>query len=228
MPSYGTDLAGEINVGALMLQLNLTNAQKETLLVRYVQLGIDLFGIVSDGGQNNWVANGGHGSGRKWPILFSGLVLDDRGMISIGADSTTHFGEDDQTFYVAETSPGVYNQGYGGYGASDVGLPEYGITHASIPSADSNQWSAPYRQCCTAFCWSGAVLAARMMGAKNLWNHNALFDYQDRYMNVTAVSGSNPGWRAITPFNEEMWDTYRAQFTDQIPTGGFGLGCGMA
>jgi len=72
-------------------------------------------------------------------------------MISIGADSTTHFGEDDQTFYVAETSPGVYNQGYGGYGASDVGLPEYGITHASIPSADSTSWSAPYRQCCTAF-----------------------------------------------------------------------------
>jgi len=64
-----------------------------------------------------------------------------------------------------------------------------------------------------------AVLAARMMGAKNLWNHNALFDYQDRYMNVTAVSGSNPGWRAITPFNEEMWDTYRAQFYRSDPDG---------
>jgi hypothetical protein len=41
------------------------------------------------------------------------------------------------------------------------------------------------------------------MGVKDLWNHDALFDYKDRYMQAT------PDWRQMSKFVEAMWDTYR-------------------
>ncbi|OAD23233.1 conserved hypothetical protein, secreted, partial [Candidatus Thiomargarita nelsonii] len=80
MPDYGREMSQQIGEAALMLHLDLTNEQKETLLIRYVQLGIDLFGIIKDGGKDNWVPNGGITHGRKWPIMFAGFMLDDAEM----------------------------------------------------------------------------------------------------------------------------------------------------
>jgi hypothetical protein len=47
------------------------------------------------------------------------------------------------------------------------------------------------------------------MNAKELWDHDPLFDYQDRYMDA-----QTPGeWtRCWDDFTEEMWDTYRDEF----------------
>ena len=119
------------------------------------------------------------------------------------------FAEDGQTFYVKETAPGVYNDGHGGYDAADVGIPEWGIRHATRPQMDDRSWAAKYRQCCTASAWSGFILAARVLDLKDKWKHNALFDYQDRYMDVTDRGGTHPGWRSTSPFAEQMWDRYR-------------------
>ncbi len=75
-------------------------------------------------------------------------------------------------------------------------------------------------------------------GAVTLWNHPAIFDYQDRYMAVTAredsypawrtnanshidpgwasyistVWATNTGWRAWNTFYENMWDEYRDDY----------------
>jgi len=220
MPDYGREMSDQIGTAALMLHLDLPLEEKETLLVRFVQLGIDLYGIVRDGGQHNWPAGGGHHSGRKWPILFAGLMLGDSEMSSIGERKNVAFNEDDQTFYVAETSPGFYNEGYGGYGPEHVGMAEWGNQHAKNRSQDDARWSdtdgsnknLDYRTCCTANVWWGELLAARIMGAKGLWNHDALFDYQDRYREVSRTSGQ-PGWTVSwSPFMLEMWDRYRASY----------------
>ncbi|MDO8301779.1 MAG: hypothetical protein Q7T18_00910, partial [Sedimentisphaerales bacterium] len=64
MSDYGRDMSRAIGDAALMLHLNFTDQQKEKLLVRYVQLGIDLYGIVAAGGTKNWEPDGGHASGR--------------------------------------------------------------------------------------------------------------------------------------------------------------------
>jgi hypothetical protein len=37
------------------------------------ELGIDNYGVLKAGGK--WPADGGHMNGRKWPILFAGLLL---------------------------------------------------------------------------------------------------------------------------------------------------------
>lgn len=219
MPDYGREISTNIGIGALALHLNISSEDKMQLLVRYVQLGIDLYGIVLDGGENNWPPNGGHESGRKWPILFAGIILDDPGMEGIGL-TDVQFGEDGQTFYVSQAEINITHDDTWNpddradeltpYETSDTGLAEWGITHSTAPEHDNKAWSATYRQCCTANSWAGFVLAARLMNAIDLWNHDALFDYQDRYMQITAPGGEHPGWRCTSDFVKNMWDTYRA------------------
>jgi hypothetical protein len=49
------------------------------------------------------------------------------------------------------------------------------------------------------------------MGAQTLWNHSALFDYQDRYI-ATSRSKNNPVWTiSFHKWPLEMWDAYRGQ-----------------
>ena len=50
------------------------------------------------------------------------------------------------------------------------------------PSAPGEQLGEAYRRCCTSVSWVGEALAARMLGAKDTWNHPAFFDYVDRWM----------------------------------------------
>jgi len=88
-------------------------------------------------------------------------------------------------------------------------MPEWGIRHSTDPGIDNKDWTAAYRQCCTAHAWPGFVLAAHIMNAKSLWNHHALFDYQDRYMTTETP---HQWMRCWDSFTENMWDTYRADY----------------
>lgn len=184
MPQYGREIAVRVGHGALMLQLDFdqlpSKPSKERLLIGFVQLGIDLAGIADNGG--SWPPNGGHQMGRKWPILFAGVLLDDPHMKSVGQWNTL-FQEDAQTFVVEETSPGEFNNGNGGYLAQDLGLPEWGIRHATQPSQDNRSWDASYRSI-NALSYPGFVLAAHLMGQRDAWNHEPLFDYVDRAVTV--------------------------------------------
>jgi hypothetical protein len=114
MPYYGADMANITGCAALELHLNYTNAQKRLLLVRFVQVALDTYGVVADGGIAQWPGEAGHGHGRKVLILMAGILLNDANMKAIGAKSGdyltdplsppgdyVHFGEDDETFYIA-------------------------------------------------------------------------------------------------------------------------------
>lgn len=207
MPDYGRDMTAEIGVAALMLNLDFTPAEKRDLLIYMVQLGIDLYGVAQDGG--HWFADGGHTAGRKLPIIMAGRLLNHSGMLNI-ATTNTAFGEDGQTFYVQQTSPGVYNYGHGGYTAQHVGLPEWGFAHAQRPDRDDQDWYGdPYRRCCSANCWGGHHLVALAMGLKSAWRHDAYFDYIDRYMTIEPQGTWTRQWDRWT---ETMWDTYRPMF----------------
>ena len=206
MPDYGREMSTQIGEAALMLHLDYTEAEKETLLIRFVQLGIDLYGIVENGGYRTWEPDGGHASARKWAILFAGMVLGDPAMAGIGSQpiNNPHFGEDGQTFYVTQEDINRNN-----YTQEHLGMPEWGIRHSTYPDKDSVSWGASYRQCCTANAWGGFVLACHIMGMKSQWQHDALFDYQDRYMSIETPGTFN---RQQSRFAEQMWDTYRADY----------------
>ena len=219
MPDYGRDFTSLLSTGFLMAQLNnYSPAQKRNLVVRLVQIGIDFHGNVLNGG--SWEGVGGQGSGRKFPILFAGRLLGDATMLNIGQshpsgyygnnhpNNRSQFGEDCQTFYVQQTSPGVYNWGYGGYTAANLNMPEWGNSHTQYPSNDNVSWTADsYRRCCTGNAWVGEVLTARLMGLRDEWNHQALFDYMDRYMGTETVGDWTRSWE---PWQQVMWDLHRA------------------
>ena len=77
MASYGRENAYLMSFAGLLLTLNSPSEQKEPLLVYLTQYGIDLYGLVEQD-HTGWQAHGGHGSGRKFPIVLAGLMLNHR------------------------------------------------------------------------------------------------------------------------------------------------------
>lgn len=216
MPNYGRDLARIVAEGTLVLFTDESppgkNPAKDRLVIGLVQFGIDLAGIADNGG--GWPANGGHCLGRKLPVLFAGTLLNDAHMKDAGRWKT-RFQEDEQTFYVdadsvsmtagAEWKPDKRAPRVP-YTKADIGTAEWGINHASNPAADNGAWEATYREV------NGAVipafaLAARLMGLKAAWNHDAFFDYCDRYMKWKDTE--KPTANQVTPFMQAMWDAHR-------------------
>ncbi|MCP4650368.1 MAG: hypothetical protein GY853_09865 [PVC group bacterium] len=114
MPEYGANIANFVGIASTMLHMNFTNEQKRNLLVRFMQYGIDIYGVaIADGGRDRWIPNGGQNPGRKWPVVFAGLVLGDPTMASVNNNNTPSdpgfndtvdiaFQEDWQTFYVTQ------------------------------------------------------------------------------------------------------------------------------
>lgn len=190
MASYGRENAYLMSFAGLLLTLNSPSEQKEPLLVYLTQYGIDLYGLVEQG-HTGWQAHGGHGSGRKFPIVLAGLMLNEEKMKSVQAN----FGEDMQTISVTETLPaGTYTKSwhskpetvvYGGH----VGIngesvnPGWGPYEHLPPSAWKSTLGESYRRCCTSVSWVGEALAARLIsGMREAWNHPQFFAYVDRWM----------------------------------------------
>ncbi len=191
MPSYGRENAYVISFASLLLTLNYPAAQKEPLLVYLTQYGIDLYGLV-ERGHAGWQAQGGHGSGRKFPILFAGVMLNESGMKSVQAN----FGEDLQTMWVTETPPaGAYTKSWHSHPETAVFAGHAGINGESIKAGwgpyehlQPSHWiitlGESYRRCCTSVGWIGEGLAARLIpGMQTAWNHPQFFAYVDRWMN---------------------------------------------
>jgi len=288
MPDTGRRMAGRINPVSLLVLSNISETDKQKLTIQLTQLGIDLHGIVKNGG--GWGTVGGMiGVGRKWPILFAGLMLDNAEMKAIGTNyDARYFQEDGQTFYITEedqdrfppttrsncrieatdprtiidgdggswwdndqggTQPFLSERGFPGdfrvrvdYGnryeysrgesvsnqelevrhdlSEGTGLtaeiqlfpgyllghPAWGERHVSRPENDF--YSRMYRT--EASCnFDGPALSALILDAKELWNHEAFFDYTDYYMDEKPVGSSDRSW---SRFAENMWDRHRKDY----------------
>lgn len=237
---YGLNFASRVGMAAAMLNTEYTTAQKQNLIYYYVQLGIDLYHIALNG--NGWPSDGGHSSGRLFPILFAGELLNNSSMTGVvDGLPTTYFGEHDNCFIVTQTDvdrqhttdyTGATRPGYSyplasvDYVTSDIGLPEWGINHRVIPTSDSRDWNTAYRTCCTARAWSGYLMALNVMGMRQYWNHEPSLLYHDRYMDVMnastyGVSYTTPNLpasadssRYVNAWCAEMWDAYRWLYDD--------------
>ena len=221
MPQYGRSYSRVVSDAALMLNSDYSLEEKEILAMHVIQNGIDLYGIIKNGGEDHWTANGGISQGRKFPIIFAGYMLDDNEMIKIseaqyGEADYVSFHEDEQTFYISQETVDITNGETWdpderatllSYEADDIGLPEWGIRHQVRPVADNKHWTATYRHL-NALTWAGFILAIYAMDLKEEWNHDAIFDYQDRHMDVMA----GDKYRLDSDFQEEMWDLYRDDY----------------
>jgi hypothetical protein len=198
MPSYGQHIAFADSYASLLLTLNFSADQKVNLTNYFVQYGIDLYGCVQAG--YGWPAFGGHRSGRKLPIVFAGILLNNDAMKNVSTTFPNKFGEDMQTVYVNKLPPAdTYLQAwqgatviYGGhYGVTTDGMAVsaglYGPYEQLQPSAwplisPNEQLGEAYRRCCTSVSWVGEALTIHILHAENLWNYPPFFDYVDRWM----------------------------------------------
>jgi len=263
---YGFDFTE----AALLLHLNFTELEKSALLINYIQLAIDLYSFIEAGPSGalasngapfyGWQPDGGNSNNRKWPILFAGIMLDYAPMKNIGQRSGdylysnghgagnppadyVHFGEDGQTFYVAQSDVDLTNGGTWApmtdtapnypYTSSMIGMPEWGAKYGILPQTNDAAWTANYRAILSGagVCFAGDAMAARLtVGGKALWNHNAFFDYVDRYMAISkgdpdpfgyTVPRQTEGLTARpTPYLQgKMFDTYRTMY-DRKAVGG--------
>ena len=221
MPEYSRETSRAVSIASLMLMCDFTNQQKEKLLLSFVQYGIDLWGVAKAGG--GWEAEGGYGNGRKWPIILSGILLGDKEMERPNTTiPTVRFGEDEQTTYgKGWTGAKAIFAGHTPVGGTGDRGPYEHLQPAQWPGEKKTQ-SEGYRRCCTSIAWVGSALAAHLMKAEKSWNHNAYFDYVDRWMTeddtnalaeikkqLGANMSGNPQRQTWDPFVDEMWAKYR-------------------
>lgn len=225
MPDYGRDQAQRLSLGLLSLHLNYTDAQKATLYVRLVQIGIDIYGSVKAG--MVFTDNGGTNAGRKAPLVLAALALNDANMLD-WANGANHFvfAEDRQTFYVTQADVGRVMYTADGrpretYTQAMVGLPEWGEQHTNSPNRDASNWSSAFYRW-VGGGWHGNVLAILLIpGGQAAWNHPVTFAYADRYWSLESSGGQTgqswSGVNAISPFVWDMWTYYRGGSTATPP-----------
>ena len=217
MPNYGRDIQNGSGRLLLMLHLDYPEGEKRDLYVGLVQMGLDIYGRFLAGG--TWMSNGGHNAGRKMPMLLAGLALGDANIIARANrdEDPDRFQDDGQTFYVTqEDVEREHRERGGGYTTAHIGMPEWGIRHATDPIRDDVDWSARYR-------WIGGGMVAHALaahlteGAVDAWNWPAYFDYVDRYFSIETGPDGNHGvggTNGIDPFFYAMWNAYRhSEFT---------------
>lgn len=254
MPQYGLEYGRVAGITALILCTDLGSPsrsdaiggpikpeQKELLLVNYVQIGIDL-GAMIRSGHPGWTGWGGHGSGRKLPIVFAGILLGDDELAGIhGSFPKVSFGEDEQTAYGdCWTGAKVVFAGHSGIDAATGEGRSRGNGWGPYEHTPPSQWQAgantseSYRRCCTSVGWVAQALALRLMHAENAWDHDAFFDYVDRWMHeddavfvktIKEATGRDHDhdWsrqgQAWDAFVNEMWAKHRPMLP--APTDGW-------
>jgi hypothetical protein len=235
MPWYGREVGRVVGNAALLLCSNATPEQKEPLLDNLVQVGIDYGGMIR-AGHPGFAGFGGHGTGRKFPIVFAGLLLGDEELAHINKSfPKACFGEDEQTAYGDSwTGAKVVFTGHSGIDAITGIGRDYARTpdpHGPYEHTQPSTWgrgqrtSEGYRRTSTTNGWVAEALALRLLHAEKAWDHDAFLDYVDRWMyekddgfiqTLKAALGDdfNHPWSrqglAWDDFVTEMWQKHRA------------------
>lgn len=175
----------------LSLAIMLDTPEREELIRRYVQLGIDYYqiGISGNGDGDYFVA----------PVIIAGKLLSDDAMLNAfinGVIQSVPRDYPDFYFYADRNDTTVSaivpaGQTYTGYNvffrnnlAANRGYEHLDPTewHLTSKGQSEAQKDETYRNCCDSHPHVGMVLAARMCGLEQQWNHPATFEYIERWM----------------------------------------------
>ena len=230
MPGYGREVGRIVSMAALMMCCDFTKEQKEKICYGLVQVGLDNWAIAKRGVKGEaggWPAAGGFGNGRKFPIVFAAVVLQDEEMMKMKEKASgASFGEDEHTIW-----------GKCWTGAKVIFAGQYPLVGGSIKDRgpyehlQPKDWPGPkktqsegYKRCCNALSWVGEALATKMLKAEGIWAHEPFFAFVDRWMTeddsehvkiINKQLGENMGIRqgeVFDPWVKDMWKKYRESF----------------
>ena len=211
-PLYGRDLCVTDAAAYLWVNSERPLEDKAYAAAGLIQRGIDRYGVIesarAQGLQQPWQPDGGHNAGRKFSIMFAGLLLGNRNMINLRAstrDLKGEFQEDGMTFYVTPEIVAVSNSDAWKppyrkrkdrpkqpYTDGMVGIPDWrGKARAEHVNA---AWSGhPYRISGNNNAQHGQVLSILAMGLREAWGNEAYFDYHMRFVEI--ARGAPDPWR---------------------------------
>jgi len=222
--TYGREYAGTTADAALMLCTNIPTAKKRLLAIAFVQLGIDIYERAKRGGC--WEADGCLNCGRKLPLLFAALLLNDPGMKNYASAKHTaswvkgaqgygnrkdvpgpQFMEDRQTNYID-----AYDVANSGYTEAEIGRPEWQKKYWFYPSSNTkgldSKYDATYRGHNTHHRYGAALAAMLIPGGRKLWGWEPFFEYCDYWEPYFDNPPQGHPNRPKT-FHKDMWNTYR-------------------
>lgn len=207
--SYGRSITHKLNYAAYQILIDIPREQKETVLHRYLQAGIDIHDYIRNGGR--LYADGGWKQGRKLPVVFAAHLLGEQGLRETANGANKFFPEDSTTWFINQSDVGrpLSNPDAVPYTADMIGLPEWGIRHSERPEADNAAWATNYRDV-NGGGLSACATFARLLGAEDLWNWEPFFAYhfQRYYANGSPTSNldaNSNGWHAYT---KRMYDIH--------------------
>jgi len=209
MQEYGSGICVDTGQGALRLMLDDPVANKMAGLIRYVQLGIDMYHMRLGG--RTYGPNGGHNHGRKLPVAFAGALLEHDGMKQIVYDGANEVYHEDLSFYYSPTAKMVlFGQGdqgesgywtplFGGAGSKTVNDP-YGYIDGGIMPGGA------YQYCCNSLTWKGTALCLYLMPElRETWDCELFLEYEDRWVNFGTWTQPDP--YALDSVNPGSLDT---------------------
>ena len=186
-PGYGREVGRMNSIAGLMLLLDVPQEQKQKLMIEYLQLGIDLHGVAAIG--RNWISeDGGHWIGRKWPILFASIMLNDQSLRTFPAvDSTVPVFNHLRVVPAAPSPNGLFCEdtdtyyGKGGEGQTVLAQTTFhGSPHPPFEEKPRSQFSTEEKllngyRIQNALSWNGEALAAMLMGGEGGLGPRCLF-----------------------------------------------------
>ena len=211
MPGYGGAVSRDNGATALRFTLDDfdyagTQSHKDALH-NYIQFGIDLKAIIDNGG--SFPANGGHGEGRKMPILFAGKILNDSAYATTVAGGT--FGESQHLYRSSVTGEVLFGieatetQYWRKIDSNNVN----GSADARDPYQyiDAGSYSVglgiSYQSCCTFAGWAYEATLIHVLDLRTEFGHADFFEYVDRYMTLGVITLPDP----LAPYAGDSDDT---------------------
>ena len=201
MPGYGEQTANIVSAAALLLCEHPLRSQAslEPLMHGFLQVGLDIYGLVSDG--HRFIGGGGKNAGRKTPMVMAGHLL---GYPALSVTPTFNhnpapgvphgytFKEDVQAYFQTD-SFGVTQPDW--QGNPWRWCSTYDYNHRDYQGWPPPNWATVptiqlgvilndegYRYCCSIYPWIGQNLAIRALGLMPVWGNDSWFWVSDRFM----------------------------------------------
>ena len=195
MPDYGAAIAKDNAVSILRFMLDdfdFSNTVHKSALINYLQMSIDLKTMAEE--DVSWPANGGHGNGRKLPILFGALMLNQNSFYA--ASLKPVFSEDQQIYYSPVAKRALFGrectvEQYWNVFSLNKGpktcRDPYGFIDGGGPYI-----GGAYQLCCTAAPWKYTALAATLLNLKSDWHNDHFFSYVERWIKQGTWASPDP------------------------------------